>query len=102
MDVVLLSSYFFITELLSFVCKRVYIYGGRSDHAIALVGRDDPAIRYAMQGGERRLTDSVEVLYVHTTIRVEGGTEGVERIAGGQRGEGSVVFFIPFSTFIRI
>jgi len=38
-NVILLSSYFLITELLSFVCKRVYIFGGWSDQAIAIVGR---------------------------------------------------------------
>jgi hypothetical protein len=45
-DVVLLGSYFLITELLSFVCKRVCIHGGSgSDLAIVIVGRGDPAMR---------------------------------------------------------
>ena len=42
-DVVLLGSYVLITELLSFVCKRVYYIGGGSDQAIVIVGRGSPA-----------------------------------------------------------
>jgi len=58
-DVILLASYVLITELLSFVCKRV---------------------------------DSIEVLYVHATIKVESSTEGVERDGGGWRREENGVF----------
>ena len=83
-DVILLSPYFLITELLSFVCKRVYVFGGWSDQAIATIGRRPRReIRSGRQGGERRLTDSIEVLYVHATIKVEGSTEGFERDGGG-------------------
>lgn len=35
----------------------------------------------------RQLTDSIEVLYVHATIKVESGTEVVERDGGGWRRE---------------
>ena len=34
----------------------------------------------------RQLTDSIEVLYVHTTIKGEGGTEGVERDERSEEG----------------
>jgi hypothetical protein len=44
----------------------------------------------------RQLTDSIEVLYVHTTIKGEGGTEGVERDGSGQRREGEMWFIILF------
>ena len=41
--VVLLGSYFLITELLSFVCKRVYIHRRDGlDQAIVVVGRATP------------------------------------------------------------
>ena len=73
------------------------MYGGGSDHVIAIVGRDD--LRHEISSARQRLTDSIEVLYVHTTIKVEGGTEGVEREGGGQRGEGNGVFFIRFLDF---
>lgn len=49
---------------------------------------------------ERRLTDSIEVLYVHTTIKVEDSTEGVERDGGGERREGNGVFFHLFFDFL--
>ena len=94
-DVILLGSYFLITELLSFVCKRVYIFGGWSDQAIATVGRRlRREIRIPWRGGERRLTDSIEVLYVHATIKVEGSTEGFERDGGSQRR--GVIFYSIF------
>ena len=98
MDVVLLGSYFLITELLSFVCKRVYI-GRLVRSCDRFVGRRQPRreIRSARRGGERRLTDSVEVLYVHTTIRSEGSTEVVERDGGGRRRGGNGVSLITFT-----
>ena len=51
-DVILLASYVLITKLLSFVCKRVYIHGGGSDHAIVIVGETPPRDKKCM--AERR------------------------------------------------
>ena len=56
----------------------------------------------ARQG--RPLTDSIEILYVHATIKVEGSTEDVERDGSGQRREGklgTVYFSFYFSAFSR-
>lgn len=94
MDVILLTSYFLIIKL-SFVCKRVYIYGENgSDRTIVIIGRRLRHEISAWRSGEQQLTDSIEVLdilYVHATRKVEGGTEGVERDGGGQGREGDGV-----------
>jgi hypothetical protein len=65
-------------------------------------GQPRHEIRNAGRGGVcQELTDCVEVLYVHATIKVEGSTERVERVGGGQRRGGEVSFYSNFSTFIR-
>ena len=54
-----------------------------------------------MAGGERGLTDSIEVLYVHATIKVEGSTEALRETEVVRGEKGMAYFLLDFSTFTR-
>lgn len=93
-DVVLLASYFRIIKLLSFVCKRVYME--REGQIIGSSSSGGKGLRHEMRRSgepeaEQQLTESIEVLHVHATIKAEGRTE---RDGGGQRREGNDVLLI--------
>ena len=67
--------------------KGLYVRS-ESDRTIVVVRRG--------RAENPQLTNSIEVLYVHTTGKVEGGTGGVEGGGGGQREQNFVLmrFFI--------
>jgi len=50
-------------------------------------------------GQDGRLTEIIEVQYVHATIEAEGSTEGVGKDGGGRGEEGRCVF-IPIFQFL--
>lgn len=107
MDVILLTSYVLITKL-SFVCKRVYTQRSGSDHTIVTVGRGRlrHEIRNAWRSrgykAGRQLTYSVEVLYVHATIKLKV----VQRVSRGTvevgRDKGTMRFLNFFSQLLPV
>ena len=102
MDVILLASYVLVTKLLSFVCKRVYGNRGvgqivRSSSSGERVGHKIRKARGSWKGeAVQRHTDSIEVLYVHATIKLKV----VQRVSrGSEERKNGFVFIAIFPSW---